>query len=349
MAISMAASNSRRCCRFKSPESAAKIMDTKRRRIAVGLAIFAMVLSPAAFSQIKYPAKPIRFIVPFAPGGGSDTYSRLIAQKLNEKFGYTVIVDNRPGAGGNLGAEAALREPADGYTFLVISGSYAVNAILNKPAFDPLGAIVPVVQFTREANALAVGATTPYHSLKDLVADAKKNPGKISYGSPGVGSQGHVAAAYFASLAGTEMVHVPYKGTAATLVDLAGGEIQMSVGGSSTFASLAKAGKIRILGVVSPARLPSLPDVPTFAEQGFANYQVYVWHGLVAAKGTPPEIVGKINADVNTVLSLPELKARFAQDEVATAGGTPAEFGDLLRSDMNVWRKTIKDANIKLE
>lgn len=231
---------------------------SSRLLMAAGGALV-LTAAPVAFGQAAYPSKPVKFIVPFAAGGGSDTYARLIAQKLNEKHGYVVIVDNKPGAGGNLGAEAALREPADGYTFLVISGSYAVNAILNKPAFDPIKAIRPVVQFTREANALAVGATTPYSSLKELVADAKKNPGKVAFGSPGVGSQGHVAAEYFASVAGIKVTHIPYKGTAATLADLASGQIQMAVGGSSTFAALAKAGKLRILGVVSQNRLPSMP------------------------------------------------------------------------------------------
>ncbi|MBC5764549.1 Bug family tripartite tricarboxylate transporter substrate binding protein [Ramlibacter albus] len=327
-------------------------MQFTRRTLTLALSLAtcaaALGIAAPAFAQSKYPAKPVKFVVPFAPGGGSDTFSRLVAQKLTEQHGYTVVIDNKPGAGGNLGAEAALREPADGYTFLVISGSYAGNAIVNKPSFDPIGAIVPVVQFTREAMVLAVGPNTPYKTLQEFIADAKKDPSKISYGSSGTAGLAHLATEYFNYQAGIQITHVPYKGTGAALVDLAGGQIQMMLGGTSSFASLAKSGKVRMLAVGAPQRLASFPNLPTFAEQGLPNYRADLWHGLVAAKGTPPEIIAKVNADINAVLKSPEMQARFAQDDVGVAGGTPQQFAETIKEDMERWRNVIKQANIKI-
>jgi tripartite-type tricarboxylate transporter receptor subunit TctC len=195
-------------------------MKFNRRQIALGVCAAALCASAPVHSQAKYPARPVKFIVPFAPGGGSDTFARLIADKLTSKHGYTVVVENKPGAGGNLGAEAALREPADGYTFLFISTSYAVNATLHKPSFDPVSAIVPVVQITREAPVLAVGPGTGYKTLHEFVAGAKANPDKVSYGSSGAGGLAHVAAESFNALAGIKITHVPYKGTSAALAEL---------------------------------------------------------------------------------------------------------------------------------
>ena len=278
-------------------------MNLRRRALLLSCCA---ALCPPAFGQAgaRYPAKPIKMVVPFAPGGGSDTMARLISQKLSESFGYTIVIDNKPGAGGNLGAEAALREPADGYTLLVISGSYAGNAILNKPAFDSLGAIEPVVQFTREPVVLVAGPSS-FKSLGELVAEAKKNPGSIAYGTSGVGGLAHLSTEYFASVAGVKLTHVPYKGTGQSLVDLAGGQIQMILGGTTSIAPLAKGGKVRALAVAAPARLTSMPDVPTFAEQGVTNFRADLWHGLVVPKGVPADVIAKLNADINAVLRSP--------------------------------------------
>ena len=326
-------------------------MTISRRRLGVA-ACAAALLAPASvsvFAQAKYPAKPVKFVVPFAPGGGTDAMARMVAQKLNERHGYTVVIDNKPGAGGNLGSEAALREPADGYTFLVISSSYAVNAVLNKPSFDPLTAIVPVVQFSQEPVALAVGMTTPYKTVAELIAAAKANPEKISFGSSGSGGLAHLAAEYFNALAGIKITHVPYKGTGAALMDLAGGQIQMLMAGTNSFTSLAKAGKLRILAVGMPQRLATLPNVPTFAESGMPQFRADIWHGLVAAKGTPPEIIAKVNADVNSVLKSSDVQARLAQEDIIGAGGAPQPFGDMIRADLERWRTVVKQANIKID
>ena len=317
---------------------------TRRLVLASGAALCV----PAFAQSAAYPAKPVRMVVPFAPGGGSDTMARLIAQKLNERYGYTILIDNKPGAGGNLGAEAALHEPADGYTLLVISGSYAGNAIVNKPSFDSLAAIQPIVQFTREPVVLAVGPSATFKSLGELIAKAKQEPGVMAYGSSGVGGLAHLSTEYFASVAGIKLNHVPYKGTSASLIDLAGGQIQFILVGTSAVASLAKSGKVRALAVAAPARLPSMPNVPTFAEQGVAGFQSDLWHGLVAPKGVPAQVVSKLNTEVDAILRSPEMATRLAADDVAAAGGTPQQFGEVIRADMERWKAIVQKADIKL-
>ena len=320
-----------------------------RRQLTLGACAVPLMACAPAQAQPKYPARPVKFIVPFAPGGGTDTMARLVAQKLTEKQGYAVVVENKAGAGGNLGAEAALREPADGYTFLVISSSYAVNAVLSKPSFDPLNAIEPVIQFSREPVALAVGANTPYTSLAELVAAAKATPDKLAFGSSGVGGLAHMAAEYFNAQAGIKITHVPYKGTGAALVDLAGGQIQMLMAGTNSFTALSKAGKLRLLAVGAPQRLATWPKVPTFAEAGMPQYRADIWHGLVAARGTPSDIINKVNADINAVLRSAEVQARLTQDDVVAAGGAPQAFGEVIRSDLERWRAVVKQSNIKLD
>lgn len=312
------------------------------------LAASGLLCLPALAQPAPYPAKPVRFIVPFAAGGGSDTVARLVAQKLNEKHGYTIVVENKPGAGGNLGAEAALREPADGYTLLVISGSYAGNAVVSKPSFDSVAAIQPIVQFTREPSVLIVDQESPFRTLKDLTDKARSAPGTVAYGTSGVGGLAHLSTEYFASVAGIRINHVPYKGTSAALVDLASGQIQLMFGGTTSVAPLVKGGRVRPLAVAASARLASMPQVPTFAELGLAGFRADLWHGLVAPRGTPPQVIAKLNADVNAVLRSPEMAARLAADDVQPGGGTPEQFAEVIRSDMERWRTIVKEADIRL-
>lgn len=312
------------------------------------LASGAALCLPVLAQPAVYPNKPVKFVVPFAAGGGSDMMARLIAQKLNERFGYTVIVDNRPGAGGNLGAEAALREPADGYTLLVISGSYAGNAVVSKPSFDSIAAIQPIVQFSHEPIVFVIGPTSPIRSLKELVEKAKKNPGTVSYGSSGVGGLAHLSTEYFASIAGIKLNHIPYRGTSGAMVDLAGGQIDFFLGGTTSVNALVKGGKVRPLAIAAPARIASMPDVPTLAEQGFGSFKGDLWHGLTAARHVPAAVVAKLNKDINAVLQLPEMRARLAADDVTPAGGTPEAFTEVIRSDMERWRVVVKTADIRI-
>ena len=304
----------------------------------------AAAFAPLVFAQGQFPTKPVRFIVPFAAGGESDIVARQIANRLSSR-GYTIVVENVPGVGGNLGAEKALREPADGYALLVISGAYAGNAVISKPSFDPIAAIQPIVQFTRQPSVLL--ATPSYKTLQDLVDKAKRAPGTINYGSAGVGSLGHLSSEYFASAAGIKINHIPYKGTAPAITDLAGGQLDMMLSGLTAARALAKSGQVRLLAIGGDKRIAELPDVPTFIEGGVTGFETNLWHGLVGQKDVPPAIVAKLNADINAVLRDPEITARFGADAVTPVGGTPEQFRQVIRTDLERWQRIVKQANIK--
>ena len=311
------------------------------------LASFA-AFAPLAWGQAQYPSKPIHFIVPFQAGGESDIVARQIANKLSAMRGYVVIVDNFPGAGGNLGAEKALREPADGYTMLVISGAYAGNAVVSKPAFDPVSAIQPVIQFTRQESVLVANAAK-FKTMAELIDAAKMAPETINYGSAGVGSLGHLSTENFAYNAGIKLNHIPYKGTSGAISDLAGGQTDMMFAGLTAAKALAKSGQIRILAIGGAKRLPDMPEVPTFAESGLPKFETNLWHGLVASKDVPSSIITKLNTDINAVLRDPEIVARYRFDNVSPVGGTPAQFKELIRGDMDRLKQIVKIANIKVK
>ena len=321
-------------------------VNSKRRLV---LLLGCSALAPVAMAQGRYPAGPIRFIVPFAPGGGSDFIARQIAARLNAAHAYDVAVENRPGAGGNLGAEQALKEPADGHTLLVISGSYAGNAVLNKPEFDPVQAIQPIVQFTREPLVLIVGAASAVRTLGELVDKARKAPASLSYGSPGAGSLLHLATENLSMLAGVTLNHIPYRGTRPALTDVANGRVDLMLGGTTSVLPLVKAGDVRPLAVGTPRRLAALPGVPTFAEAGVAGFRTDLWHGLVAARGVPAAAVARLNADINAVLRSRDVAARLAADGVTPTGGTPEQFGKLIRADMERWERLVQQGAIKLK
>lgn len=313
------------------------------RRLAV-LAVVTTLACPFAHAQGSYPAKPIHFVVPFAAGGESDIVARQIATKLSALKGYTVLVDNFPGAGGNLGAEKALKEPADGYTLLVISGAYAANAAVTKPNFDPVAAIQPVIQFSVQPSVLV--ANLKYHSVNDLLEQARKTPGSVNYGSAGIGSLGHLSNERFAMVTGVTLNHIPYKGTSGAVTDLAGGQIDMMFAGVTGARALAKGGKIRMLAVTSAKRLPVLPDVPTLAESGIP-YESGLWHGLVASKDVPLAIIEKLNADLNAVLRDPDVVAKFNAELLTPAGGTPKAFKDVITTELDRLQGIVKAANVK--
>ena len=303
----------------------------------------------AAWSQARYPSRPVRFVVPFAPGGGSDFTARQVALRLAESHGYEIQVENRPGTGGSVGADYALREPPDGYTLLVISGSYAGNAVLNKPAFDPVTAIRPIVQFTREPLVLAVAPDSPCRSLDELVRKARQSPTAVRYGSPGTGSFVHLSTEYLALLAGVKFNHIPYRGTGAALADLAEGRIDFMLAGTTSVVPSVKAAKVRPLAVGAARRLAPLPDVPTFAEAGLSGFDLHLWHGLVAVKAVGGDVTAKLNADVNAVLRDRVVTARLLADGVTPVGGTPEQFEQVIRDDMERWRRIVRQRNIRAE
>lgn len=319
------------------------------QRRALLAASGAAVLAPrGAFAQ-AWPARPLRLIAPFAPGGGSDFTSRLIAEKLTARLGQTMIVENKPGAGGNLGAEAAIKSPPDGYTYLTISGSYTINAILHKPSFDSLNDIVAIGQFTDEPIVLTVNPAVPAKTLAELVALCKREPGKLTYGSSGPGGLLHLGTELFLDAAGIKATHVPYRGTALALADLLAGNLQMLSGGTATMLPYVKSGKLRALAVSSRKRLVAAPDIPSYGEQGYPMLDFNLWHGMIGPKGIPAKIVARLNAELDAVLKSSDVSSRLAEDGVIAVGGTSDAFMATIRAEVARWQGFIQRTGLKLE
>ena len=313
-------------------------------------AIFAVLALAAGLAQSQqYPTKPVRIIAPFAPGGGTDFIARLIAQKLTERLGHQVIVENKPGAGGNLGAEFAVKSAPDGYTLLLVAGSYTVNPSLYKLSFDPVNDITPVVQLSQGPFVVAVHPSVPANNLKELIELARRQPDKLSYASAGSGSITHLASELFLDMAKIKIVHIPYKGTGPALNDTIAGSTQLIFGSVSTTLQFIKSGRLRGLAVTTPRRISALPDLPTVAEAGVPGYEVVLWHGLVAPKGVPRPIVDRLNREANEVLKAKDMGDLLATDGVAPAGGTPEQFRAVIKADIERWRGVVKQANIKVD
>ena len=291
----------------------------------------------------------MRIIAPFAPGGGTDFIARLIAQKLTERLGQQVIVENKPGAGGNLGAEFAVKSAPDGYTLLLVAGSYTVNPSLYKLSFDPVNDITPIVQLSQGPFVVAVHPSVPANNLKELIELARRQPDKLSYASAGSGSITHLASELFLDMAKIKIVHIPYKGTGPALNDTIAGSTQLIFGSVSTTLQFIKSGRLRGLAVTTPRRISALPDLPTVAEAGVPGYEVVLWHGLVAPKGVPRLIVDRLNREANEVLKAKDMGDLLATDGVAPAGGTPEQFRAVIKADIGRWRGVVKQANIKLD
>jgi tripartite-type tricarboxylate transporter receptor subunit TctC len=312
------------------------------------LAGAALAVAGRAEAQ-AWPARPIKLVAPFAPGGGSDFTSRLVAEKLTARLGQTMVVENKPGAGGNLGAEAAIKSPPDGYTYLTISGSYAINSILHKPSFDSLSDIVAIGQFTDEPMVLTVNPSVPAKTLGELVALCKSEPGKLSYGSSGLGGLLHLGTEFFLDAAGIKATHVPYRGTAPALADLLAGNVQILLGGVTTMLPYVKSGKVRGLAMSAAKRLTAAPDIPSFTEQGYPTLNFNLWHGMIGPRGIPEDIVSKLNAALDAVLKSPEVSGRLAEDGVIAVGGGTQAFMATIRAEVERWQVFIKRTGIKLE
>ena len=313
-------------------------------------AIFAVLALAAGLAQSQqYPTKPVRIIAPFAPGGGTDFIARLIAQKLTERLGPQVIVENKPGAGGHLGAEFAVKSAPDGYTLLLVAGSYTVNPSLYKLSFDPVNDIMPLVQLSQGPFVVAVHPSVPANNLKELIELARRQPDKLSYASAGSGSITHLASELFLDMAKVKIVHIPYKGTGPALNDTIAGSTQLIFGSVSTTLQFIKSGRLRGLAVTTPRRISALPDLPTVAEAGVPGYEVVLWHGLVAPKGVPRPIVDRLNREANEVLKAKDMGDLLATDGVAPAGGTPEQFRAVIKADIERWRGVVKQANIKVD
>ena len=296
-----------------------------------------------------YPTKSIRIVAPFAPGGGTDLIARVAAQKMTEALGQQTIVDNRPGAGGVLGAELGAKAPPDGYTFTLIAGSYAVNPSLFKLNFDPINDITAVIQLSQGPFLVVVHPSLPVKNIKELIALAKAKPGQLTFASSGAGSITQLATELFADMAGIKMIHIPYKGTGPALTDTMAGQVQMLFGSVGATLPQMSSGRLRAIAVTTAKRIAAAPDVPTIAESGVKGYEVILWHGLIAPKGLPKPILDRVNGELNKALQTKEMTDRLAGDGVSAAGGTPEQFAALIKKDIEVWRNVVKKAGVKAE
>jgi tripartite-type tricarboxylate transporter receptor subunit TctC len=306
-----------------------------------------LAAASVAQAQPGYPVKPIRLIVPFPPGGQTDVVARTLSQKLSEAFAQTVVVDNRTGAAGSIGTEIAVRAPADGYTMIMVSTSYAANAALYKLPYDPVKAITPIVMVGEISNMVTVNPSGPLTSIKELIVYAKANPGKINFASGGIGSGNHLATEYFSQMAGIKMTHVPYKGSTAGLSDLMSGQIQLIVSGLTGMIPHYKANRVRGLAVTSAKRSNAVPELPTVGET-LTGYVSVSWAAILGQKELPREIATRWNTETNRILQMSDVKERLASSGLDIVGGTPAHLNDVLRKDIATWQKVVKAADIKL-
>lgn len=320
---------------------------TKRVLLA---ALIVTALPAVAYAQQPYPAKPIRIVSPFAPGGGNDIISRAIAQKLTENIKQQVIVENRPGANGIIGTEVAARSAPDGYTIVLIPSGHAVNASLHrKLPYDSIRDFTPITLVGSSPLILALHPSVPAKNVKELVALAKARPEQLTYGSAGIGSSGHLGGALFDTLTGTKMLHVPYKGMSLAITDVIAGQVSLVFGTSASVMQHARSGRLRAIATTGARRAPALPDLPTVAEAGVPGYEAGLWYGFVGPARIPEDVVRKLNGEIVAVLNSSEVRERLASQGVEATPTTPEAFGKLLVSDMDRWAKVVQRAGIRLE
>jgi len=317
------------------------------RRTVSGVTVF--LLTAWVHAQ-TYPVKSIRLIAPFSPGASTDVVGRLLAAKLTESWGQTVIVENRPGAGGIVGAAYVAKAPPDGYTLLMGSvGSLGTIGLRKNPPYDPVRDFAPITLGVRAASALVVHPSLPVTSVKQLIAFARAHPGELNYASSGVGSPSHLAMEFFNSLAGVQTVHIPFKGPAEATTELLTGRSHIIIQSAvSTLAHL-QSGRLRVLATTGSTRMTELPAVPTMMEAGLPGYEVYVWYGVLAPAGTPPEIVTRLNHELVRIFNLPDVKAKLLAQGGELATGSPAEFTEFIRNDVAKWNKVIRAAKMEQE
>jgi tripartite-type tricarboxylate transporter receptor subunit TctC len=318
------------------------------RTVALALAL---LLPAAAPAQDAYPTKPIKLLVPFPPAGGTDSLSRAIAQSITNNTKWVIVVENKPGAGGNIGLDAAAKSPPDGYTIAMgQTSNLAVNPSLYKAMpFDPMKDFAPVALLSSQPLIIVVDEKAPYKTLAEFVEAARKNPGKINMASAGNGTIGHIGGELFQRRAGIKLTHVPYKGAGPAVADIIGGSVEVFFGNSQSVGGLVTGGRLRPLAVTSPRRLASFPNVPTVAELGYPGFEAATWSGLVAPAGTPKAIVDRLNAEANKALGSAEMKAKLNEDGSTPYGGTPEEFAEFIKAENAKWGAAVRDANIKIE
>lgn len=314
------------------------------------LVLTAMIVAGDAAAQ-SYPSKPIRIVVPYPAGGTSDILARAIGQKLSDAWGQPVVVDNKPGANGNVGADIVAKAPADGHTLLLADiGSLAISpSVYPTLPFDPVKDFAPVSMVAYSPHILVVHPSVPVSSVKELVALAKSKPGKLNFAISGVGGAPHLAGVDFALRNGIDWVYIPYKGGAQAIADVAGGQADVTLNGMLATYPLVKGEKLKILAVSSAKRMSAIPDVPTISESGVPNFESGSWQGVIAPAGTPPEVVAKLNAEISRSLALPEMKENLAKQGAEVRTNTPEQFSAFIRDEKARWAKVVKDANVKVE
>jgi tripartite-type tricarboxylate transporter receptor subunit TctC len=322
---------------------------TKPWRLNAAVALLALTSLCGAQAQ-SYPNKPIRWIVPSTPGDGSDSTGRLIADQVSRELGQPVVIDNKPGAGGVLGSEAAAKAPADGYTMIVgNAGSHGINAaIYSKLNYDVVKDFSAVGLICTTPNVMVVGPSIQARTVAEFVALAKASGGKLNYASGGVGSSAHLSAELFKSLTGVEMTHIPYKGTSPAVAGVLSGEVAMMIGNLPPWSAQIKAGRVHALAVSTAKRHPSMPDVPALAET-YPQFETVAWFGVLAPAGTPPAIIGRVNAAINKALAQPEVKARLATMGCDPAPGTAESFAARIQSDVTRWKKLATEKQIRAD
>ena len=326
-------------------------MKGHRTILTAGVVLAALVLAPVTLRAQSYPSKPIRLIIPFPPGGSTDILGRSLAQKLSEAWGQQVLVDNRGGAGGTIGADLAAKAPADGYTLLMGHiGTLAVNVSLYpKLSYDPVRDFAPVSMVALVPNVLVVHPALPVKNVTELIAYAKANPDKLNYSSGGNGSAAHLAVEYFKLQTKTEIVHVPYKGTGPSVTDLIAGQVSMTMTGAPAVMPHVQSGRLRALGVSSPQRMPALAQIPTVAESGVPGFDATQWYGVVAPVGTPKDIVARLNAEIRKIMQSKEMLERLNTEGAISAGGTPEQFDAYIKSEIARWGAVVKAAGMKAD
>jgi tripartite-type tricarboxylate transporter receptor subunit TctC len=318
-------------------------------RAACWLPALALAFTAAAVqAQDAYPSRTVQIVVPYTPGTGADILSRILGPKLAERWRVAVVTDNRAGATGNIGADYVSRAQPDGHTLLFTATSFGTNPALSpKLPFDPVKSFAPVVLMATGALAVVVNAQLPAKTIREFVELVKSQPGKLNYSSPGNGGPQHLAMELLKLETGIDIVHVPYKAAAGAMQDLVGGQVQAMVSALQTASAQVKAGKLRMLGVMSAERAKAFPDVPTLREQGFPNLEVVTWYGVFAPAGTPAPIVTKVNAELNSMLEQPDVRAILAKQGLDPAGGTPERFAELVKLEIPRWSRVVNAAGIK--
>ena len=314
-----------------------------------GLVAATMLAAPAV-AQLKYPSKPVTIVVPYPPGGSNDTFARELGKKLSDAWKIPVIVDNRPGAGGSIGAAAVSKAAPDGYTLCLLSSSFTTNAAIqpNLP-FDPVNGFAPVGMVAKGPMILAVAQQVPAKTTLELFDYARRNPGKLNFASSGQGSTNHFATELLMEAAHIQMTHVPYKGMSPAVTDIIGGHVDVLIASAPSIYQQVKAGKVRGIGVTSQGPSTVVPDLAPIASMGVPNYSFELWWGVLAPHGTPAEIVEKVNADMNRILATPEMKEVFLREGAEPAVMTPAQFAKTIREEIEGWKRVAKRANIKPE